>query len=218
MIPLQFALRRRMMMAGSGGAPISELPLGTLINVGTDGGNGTPNYEIADKANLVSGGVVLVRKNIYSESVINSNSHSNYPNSTLDNKMTSIYDSLAERLQSKIMDATFSLYGSGSITRKVFALTYTMVGFGANQGTTEGKALQYYTSNAKRIKKYKGKADNWWLASRLDKSFSRRVNVDGTLSNPVSSNSYGVVPAFIIPSKISYDPTPNTDGSYNLIL
>ena len=64
MIPLQFALRRRMMMAGSGGAPISDLPLGTLINVGTDGGAGTPNYEIADKDNLVSGGVVLVRKNI----------------------------------------------------------------------------------------------------------------------------------------------------------
>lgn len=68
MIPLQFALRRRMMMTGGGGAPISELPLGTLINVGTDGGAGTPNYEIADKDNLVSGGVVLVRKNIYSSS------------------------------------------------------------------------------------------------------------------------------------------------------
>ena len=66
MIPLQFALRRRMMMAGGGGAPISDLPLGTLINVGTDGGAGAPNYEIADKNNLVSGGVVLMRKNIHS--------------------------------------------------------------------------------------------------------------------------------------------------------
>ena len=65
MIPIQYALRRRMMVAGGGGgAPISDLPLGTLINVGTDGGAGTPNYEIADKDNLVSSGVVLVRKNI----------------------------------------------------------------------------------------------------------------------------------------------------------
>ena len=55
MIPLQFALRRRMMRAGGGGAPISDLPLGALINVGTDGGAGTSNYEIADKDNLVSG-------------------------------------------------------------------------------------------------------------------------------------------------------------------
>lgn len=61
-IPMQWALRRRMMMAGGGGAPISELPLGTLINVGTDGGAGAPNYEIADKDNLVPGGVVLGEK------------------------------------------------------------------------------------------------------------------------------------------------------------
>ena len=146
-----YALRRRMMMAGGGGVHISDLPLGTLINVGTDGGAGTPNYEIADKDNLVSGGVVLVRKNIHSQSAFGGSTA--YPGSTLDNKMTSIYNSLPERLQSKIMDATFALAGSGSITCKVFALTYTMAGFGANKGTTEGKALQYYTSNANRIKK-----------------------------------------------------------------
>ena len=32
------------------------------------------------------------------------------------------------------------------------------------------------------------------------------------------SRTRGVVPAFVIPSKTPYDPTPNTDGSYNLIL
>ena len=60
MIPLQFALRRKMMTAGGGSASVSDLPLGALINVGTDGGAGTPKYEIADKDNLVSGGVVLI--------------------------------------------------------------------------------------------------------------------------------------------------------------
>ena len=85
MIPIQYALRRRMMINVSTGLPISELPLGALINVGTDGGAGTPNYEIADKANLVSGGVVLVRKNIHSKSAFGSSS-TKYPNSTLDKK------------------------------------------------------------------------------------------------------------------------------------
>ena len=42
-------------MAEGGGAPISELPLGALINVGTDGGAGAPNYEIADKDILLAG-------------------------------------------------------------------------------------------------------------------------------------------------------------------
>lgn len=219
MISLQFALRRRMMMAGGGGgAPISELPLGTLINVGTDGGAGTPNYEIADKDNLVSGGVVLVRKNIHSQSAFGTSS--TYPGSTLDNKMTSIYDSLPERLQSKIMDATFALYDSGSITRKVFALTYTMTGFGDNYRVAEGKALQLYTSDANRIKTYNGAAKSWWLSSYYSSFHPRSVDANGTSHNSYGDPYYstGVIPAFVISSETLYDVTPNTDGSYNLIL
>ena len=216
MIPIQYALRRRMMMAGGGGAPISDLPLGTLINIGTDGGADAPNYEIADKDNLVSGGVVLVRKNIHSKSAFGSSSA--YPGGTLDNKMTSIYNSLPEKLQSKIMDATFALEGSGSITRKVFALTYTMAGFGDNNDVTEGKALQHYSSNDNRIKKYSGSADKWWLSSRSNTYRSRYVFTDGTAYYSYPSSSYGVVPAFVIPADAVYDPTPNADGSYNLVL
>ena len=196
-------------------ASISSKSLGTLIRIaGSDGGAGAANYEIADINNVVSGGVVLVRKNIHSKSAFGSSTA--YPGGTLDNKMTSIYNSLPEKLQSKIMDATFALEGSGSITRKMFALTYTMAGFGANNGTTEGKALQYYTSNANRIKKYSGSADSWWLSSRSNTSYSRRVNADGTagINNP--SNSYGVVPAFIIPQSLQIEDSANTDGSYSI--
>ena len=217
-ISFSAALRRRMMMAVGGGAPISDLPLGALINVGTDGGAGTPNYEIADKDNLVSGGVVLVRKNIHSKSAFGSSS--TYPGSTLDNKMTSIYDSLPERLQSKIMDATFALEGSGSIIRKVFALTYTMAGYGANYHMTEGKALQYYTSDANRIKTYNGAAESWCLSSRYTSFYPRYVSAQGTSHNNYGDPSYkgGVVPAFVIPGDTLSKRTPNTDGSYNLIL
>ena len=214
-IPMQWALRRRMMMAGGCEATISDLPLGALINVGTDGGNGAANYEIADINNLVPGGVVLVRKNIHSMSAFGGSGY--YPDSTLDNTMTSIYNSLPEKPQSKIMDATFALLSSGSITRKVFALTYTMTGFGENYNTAEGKALQLYTSNENRIKKYNGSADHWWLSSPKV-PYAYLVANNGTASYHNRPNSHGVVPAFVIPSKITYDPTPNTDGSYNLIL
>ena len=195
---------------------ISDLPLGALINVGTDGGAGTPNYEIADINNFVSGGVVLVRKNIHSKSAFGSSAA--YPGGTLDNKMTSIYNSLPEKLQSKIMDAPFALAGSDSITRKVFALTYTMAGFGNNLGVAEGKALQHYNSNANRKKKYNGSAGYWWLSSHYTTSSPRLVTTDGTTSFSDFSSSLGVVPAFVIPSETPYNATPNTDGSYNLIL
>lgn len=196
-------------------ASISSKSLGTLIRIAdSDGGEGAANYEIADINNFVSGGVVLVRKNIHSKSAFGSSTV--YPGSTLDNKMTSIYNSFPEKLKNEIMDATFALEGSGSITRKVFALTYTMAGFGANNGTTEGKALQLYTSNANRIKKYNGSADYWRLSSRYDTSFSRYVDTGGAADYRSPSNSYGVVPAFVIPQSVQIEDSANTDGSYNI--
>lgn len=196
-------------------ASISSKSLGTLIRIAdSDGGEGAANYEIADINNFVSGGVVLVRKNIHSKSAFGGSTA--YPGDTLDNKMTSIYNSLPEKLQSKIMDATFALEGSGSITRKVFALTYTMVGYGANNGTTEGKALQHYNRNANRIKKYNGSANGWCLSSRNNDSRSRYVLADGTAGYGSPSLSGGVVPAFIIPQSLQIEDSANTDGSYNL--
>ena len=220
MIPLQFALRHRMMMAGGGGASISDLPLGTLINVGTDGGNGAANYEIADINNLVPGGVVLVRKNIYSKSKFGSTTR--YHNSTLDNLIkTTIYKKMSQQLKDKMMDVTFELYSYGDITRKMFAPTYTMMGCGNNEEVAEGKALQLYTSDASRVKTFNGSAAEWWLSSIVpDYSFVWYIETIGFVSDTGRSSldMFGVVPAFVIPSDTPYDPTPNTDGSYNLTL
>ena len=218
MIPLQFALRRKMMTAGGGGgAPISDLPLGALINIGTDGGAGTPNYEIADKNNLVSGGVVLVRKNSYSKSAFGQNA--NYSTSVLDYRIkTTIYDEMPQKLQNKMIDVTFNLFGSGDITRKMFALTYTMVGFGNNSGVAEGKALQLYTSNARRVKTFNGEESGWWPSSQKSSAYVWLVGTDGSAHDLDKLNEYGVVPAFAIPGDTLSKLTPNTDGSYNLIL
>lgn len=208
MMAIQYALRRRMMIAGGGGAPISDLPLGALINVGTDGGAGTPNYEIADINNYVSGGVVLVRKNIYSESQFGSNS--NYSDSTLDNLIkTTIYNEMPQMLQDIMMDITLIRYPA-TVTRKLFALTGTMV----------NDELQLYTSNASRIKNFNDSAAIWWLSSKYDSERAWYVRKDGSIAYTYGwlASKYGVVPAFAIPSEILYSITPNTDGSYNLIL
>ena len=219
----QFALRRKMMMAGGGGAPISELPLGTLINVGTDGGADAPNYEIADKDNLVSGGVVLMRKNIHSRTYY-SDGNLRYisPYCTLDGLMkNTIYSQLPQALRTILLNVTFRLYANGSnaINRKVFAPTYTMMGFGNNEGVAEGKPLQH-VSKAKRLD---GTPLSWWLSSYHSGNNRNGVKYiwsDGSWgwSSTVATDNYGAVPTFAIPSETLYDPTPNTDGSYNLIL
>ena len=205
-----------MMEAEGGSASISELPLGTLINVSTDGGADLPYYEIADKDNLVNGGVVLVRKYVYSKPECVSST--TYPNHSLDSLIkTDIYNNMLQKLRDKMMDVTFTLYKSGDITRKMFALTWTMVGFGDNHGVTEGKALQLYTSNDSRIKKFNGSATYWWLSSQYSR-YVRCVSMRGTDYDLEPSLSAGVVPAFVIPSKTPYDPTPNMYGAYYLIL
>lgn len=220
MIPIQYALRRRMMINVSKGLLISSLPLGTLIRIAdSDGGNGAANYEIADINNLVPGGVVLVRKNIYSNSKFGSTTR--YSNGTLDNLIkTTIYNKMPQQLRDKMMDVTFTLSGSRDITRKMFALTYTMAGFGNNNGVAEGKALQLYTSNASRVKTFNGSAAFWWLSSQTDLGFIWNVATGGYSddSGRPSKDAFGVVPAFVIPSETPYNATPNTDGSYNLIL
>ena len=196
---------------------ISKLPLGALINIGTDGGAGAPNYEIADINNLFPGRVVLVRKNIYYQSKFGP--YGEYPNRTLDNLIkTTIYNKMPQQLRDKMMDVTFQLFSSGNITRKMFAPTYTMAGFGNNYGIVEGKALQLYTSDASRVKTFNGSAADWWLSSQYSADMARYVTMSGSTLDGNVSHSYGVVPAFVISSKIPYDPTPNTDGSYNLIL
>ena len=200
-------------------ASISSKSLGTLIRIAdSDGGNGAANYEIADINNLVSGGVVLVRKNIHSNSAFGSST--TYPGSTLDNKMTSIYDSLPEKLRGKMMDVTFNLSGSGDITRKMFAPTYTMMGFGNNSGVAEGKALQLYTSNASRVKTFNGSAAGWWLSSQFSfEGFDGAwyVYTDGSVhSGGNLSLTRGVVPAFTIPQSVVLEDSANTDGSYNI--
>lgn len=198
-------------------ALISSKPLGTLIRVAdSDGGNGAANYEIADINNLVPGGVVLVRKSIYSNSAFGSTT--SYPDGTLDNLIkTTIYNKMPQQLRDKMMDVTFKLSDSGDITRKMFALTYTMAGFGSNNGVAEGKALQLYTSNASRIKTFNGSAASWWLSSQDSSGIAWGVDTDGSASiyrNP--SYSFGVVPAFAIPQSVMLEDSANTDGSYNI--
>lgn len=190
-------------------ATLADLPLGAriLIPVGTDENR---LCEIADKDNLVSGGAVLVYKRIYEKSTFGNSSL--YPNETLDNLIkTTIYNSFPQAVREKMMNVTFDLEGSGSITRKMFAITYTMAGFGANNGTTEGKALQLYTGDVSR---QRITDVYWWLSSRYNTSRSRGVGYSGDAIYFAPSNSYGVVPAFVIPQSTQLEDDQNSDGSY----
>lgn len=194
-------------------ATLADLPLGAtiLIPVGTEENR---LCEVADKNNLVSGGAVLVYKNAYEKSEFGNSPL--YPDGTLDNLIkNTIFNSFPQTLRDKMMNVTFALKGSNSITRKMFALTYTMAGFGNNNEVAEGKALQLYTSYASRVKTYNGSASRWWLSSQYSSNSAWCVDTDGSSSiygHP--SNTSGVVPAFVIPQSTQLEDDQNQYGDY----
>lgn len=193
-------------------ATLADLPLGAiiLIPVGTEENR---QCEVADKDNLVSGGAVLVYKNAYEKSEFGNSTL--YPDGTLDNLIkNTIFNSFPQTLRDKMIDVTFALKGSNSITRKMFALTYTMAGFGNNNGVAEGKALQLYKSNDSRIKTLNGSAAYWWLSSQYSSSRAWFVYADGSANYDIPSISRGVVPAFAIPQSTQLEDDQNPDGSY----
>lgn len=195
-------------------ATLADLPLGAtiLIPVGTEENR---QCEVADKNNLVSGGAVLVYKNAYEESEFGNSTL--YPDGTLDNLIkNTIFNSFPQTLREKMIDVTFALKGSNSITRKMFALTYTMAGFGNNSGVAEGKALQYYTSNNRRIKKKGDASTTWWLSSQYSSEYAWYIYHDGTAYNQYfgPSSTMRVVPAFVIPQSTQLEDDQNQYGDY----
>lgn len=197
-------------------ATLADLPLGAtiLIPVGTEENR---LCEVADKNNLVSGGAVLVYKREYEGRKFGSSAL--YPDGTLDNLIkNTIFNSFPQTLREKMIDVTFTLEGSGSITRKMFALTYTMVGFGNNSGVAEGKALQLYTSDDSRIKTRDGRSTDWWLSSRYSPkdNAARNVYDNGSAGYNHITNPYGVIPAFAILQSTQLEDEQNPDGSYSI--
>lgn len=193
-------------------ATLAGLPLGAtiLIPVGTEENR---LFEVADKNNLVSGGAVLVIKNVYEKSKFGNSTL--YPNGTLDNLIkNTIFNSFPQTLREKMIDVTFALKDSNSITRKMFALTYTMAGFGNNSGVAEGKALQLYTSNVSRKKTVNGFSTAWWLSSQYSSAHAWLVHANGSATDDGPSIEYGVVPAFAIPQSTQLEDDQNPDGSY----
>lgn len=193
-------------------ATLADLPLGAtiLIPVGTEENR---LCEVADKNNLVSGGAVLVYKRVYEDSEFGNSTL--YPDGTLDNLIkNTIFNSFPQTLREKMMNVTFALKGSNNITRKMFALTYTMAGFGNNSEVAEGKALQLYTDNASRIKTLNGSAARWWLSSQYSSYSAWRVGSDGSANYGSPKDLGHVAPAFVIPQSTQLEDNQNPDGVY----
>lgn len=199
---------------------LGELPFGSNIKIPERREGGT--YELADYTlgclnNFDVGTAGLIRKDIHS--LCRFGDSTEYAGSDLDKRMTEIYNSYPDEFKELIIPSTIPLYngnGAEDITRKVFAPTLTMVGCGDNREAEEGLTWPIFTGRNSRKKTFNGSAAIWWLSSQYSSDYAWRVYTDGSADFSDPSNSYGVVPAFVIPQSVQIDDTPDNDGSYRL--
>lgn len=98
--------------------------------------------------------------------------------------------------------------GSNGLSCKVFLLSGYEVGFTQSNDKyfpIDGAKLDYFSDNASRVAKLNGSAAFWWLRSPLtsDDKNTSLVGADGSCSGDIAYSSYGVRPAFILPSSLS---------------
>ena len=104
--------------------------------------------------------------------------------------------------------------GANGLSCKIFPLSGYEVGFTKNDNSyfpVDGAKLDYFTAgtgsaaNNKRIAKYNGSATDWWTRSPYMVSSDRVWNVDsdGGYFSWGHNNTYGVRPAFVLPSTLS---------------
>jgi hypothetical protein len=108
--------------------------------------------------------------------------------------------------------------GASGLSTKVFLLSFYEVGLTTKISSytplVDGSALSYFSdpnTAAKRVANYNGKAVSWWLRSPFNGSTIQSLNVSnvGTGATGYVVDSYGIRPAFIIPSDTKFDPDTN---------
>lgn len=170
-------------------------------------------------------GVWVVMKDIYTTMKWDG-SNNDYLNSDMTAYLNGTFISLIDAdirnaiKQVKIPYTNYSnnnvMSGSNGLSCKVFLLSGTEVGFsGASYMNTEGAKLSYFDSASKRVAYNGSSAAEWWLRSPITSYGSLVWNVksDGSYDGWDYYGTYGVRPAFVLPSTlvVSDDGTVSTN-------
>ena len=176
-------------------------------------------------------GVWVVMKDIYTTSTFGNNN--SYKDSSIHSYLNStFYNLIDSQIRAVIKQVKIPYTNSGvqsganGLSTKVFLLSGTEVGFsGVSYMNTEGAKLPYFDSASKRVAYNGSSAAEWWLRSPRTSSSSHvwYVESDGSVGLWDYGYTYGVRPAFVLPSSlvVSDDgtvstntaPTVSTDGA-----
>lgn len=176
-------------------------------------------------------GVWVVMKDIYTTSTFgNNNSYKDsgihtYLNGTFYNLIDSQIRAVIKQVKIPYTNSGVQS-GANGLSTKVFLLSGTEVGFsGVSYMNTEGAKLSYFDSASKRVAYNGSSAAIWWLRSPYTNGTGNvwGVYTDGSIGSGWYNGSYGVRPAFVLPSSlvvsddgtvsVNTAPTVSTDGA-----
>ena len=114
--------------------------------------------------------------------------------------------------------------GANGLSCKIFLLSGYELGWTKSDNSyfpQDGAKLDYFTAgtgsaaNKKRIAKYNGSAALWWTRSTLNSYYVWDVHADGNYYYWSCVNTFGVRPAFVLPSTLSVsdDGTVSTNAA-----
>lgn len=166
-------------------------------------------------------GVWVVMKDIYTTSTFGNNN--SYKDSSIHSYLNStFYNLIDSQIRAVIKQVKIPYTNSGvqsganGLSTKVFLLSGTEVGFsGVSYMNTEGAKLSYFDSASKRVAYNGSSAAVWWLRSPSTNSSGNVwvVRSDGSNDYWYYYDTYGVRPAFVLPSTlvVSDDGTVSTN-------
>ena len=192
---------------------------------------GKPSSVYDDSCN----GTWLLMKDIYEKRQWNSSNTNDYANSTIHSYLNSTFLNLLEPNIKRAIKQVKLPYrkgsgssetvtsGSNGLSAKIFLLSAAETSFShAYMPSGEGTELAYFkgcaddSSDSKRVAYFGRFADFWWLRSPSCSGYSNYalyVGSDGGLDDYLSPSSYGIRPAFVLPSSlvVSDDGTVSTN-------
>lgn len=210
---------------------LSTKAVGSIVKIKVNGASkdfivvqqGNPNTGTYDSS---CAGTWLLMKDIYTTSTFgNNNSYKDssihsYLNGTFFNLIDADIRNAIKQVKIPYQNGTGSggslATGANGLSTKVFLLSGTEVGFsGVSYMNTEGAKLSYFDSASKRVAYNGSSAAAWWLRSpyTYNSNYVWYVKSDGSGDGWGCSLTYGVRPAFVLPSSlvVSDDGTVSTN-------
>ena len=171
-----------------------------------------------------AGRTLVVRKDTYDDRVWDSGNVNAYASSDLDSWFNSTYKNMLDADIRSLIGTTKIRYTPGNgnwnvstLERSVFLLSLTELGESHTYANTEGSALPI--ASTLKIAYQNGSPTYQWTRSpsTVNTLNAWRLNSNGNIDGGVCTWTGGSRPCFTLPATAMVDPTPNPDGSYNLI-